>query len=264
MQELYINGLESLPIGKWAFRGLGQLGILTVARCGLVLAPNIQPLAHSLFDLYLYKNNITGLTSNYFSGCNLLSLVSLAHNKFRSIPDIAEIRNSLKILNMDDNLLTDISMLYQVQLPRLEVLVLSNNHIVSFPYPQWVWPRLRALDLQGNLLGSMTYDWFWNAMRRLTVKADTNPWNCSQDLCWVQECNPVTEYHSTLYKCGRNGDWFLPYGGLQCTSPQEWKGQRIEETGNTHVIMPLWARTGLNLIRRWTSHQACCLNTHCP
>ena len=244
MQELYINCFDSPPIGKWAFRGLHQLGLLTVANCGLVQAPNIQPLAHSLFGLYLYKNNITGLPSNYFSGCNLLSLVILAHNKFRSIPDIAEICDTLTILSMNDNLLTDISMLHRVQLPRLEMLYLSKNRIVSFPYTQWIWPRLRVLNLQENLLGSLTHEWFWSAMGGLTVEAETNPWNCSQDLCWVQQCSLVTDYHSTRYECGRNGNWLLLDEGLQCTSPHVWKGQRIEETGNTDIIMRSWTRTG--------------------
>ena len=238
LQELYISDLESPLIGKWAFRGLPQLGGLSVVRCGLVLAPNIQPLAPSLRDLRLHQNNITGFPSSYFNGCNLLSLVSLAHNKIRSIPDITDVCDTLKTLYMNDNILTDISMLHQVQLPRLEMLHLSNNHIVSFPYPQWVWPRLIVLNLQENFLDSITYKWFWNAVVRLTMITERNPWNCSQDLCWVQQCSLVTENHSPRYKCGRNGYWFLPDGGLQCTSPQVWKGQRIEETGNTYVIMP--------------------------
>ena len=234
LQELYIDNLQSPAIGKWAFRGLPELIILAVGQCGLVIAPNIRSLALSLRDLYLYGSNITTLPSNYFDGFDMLHTLFLAHNKFRSIPNITVISDTLKILSMNDNVLSDIRMLYQVELPRLEMLDLSNNHIVSFPFPKWEWPQLRDLTLQGNLLQSITHQWLWNSIVYLSLTANPNPWNCSQDLCWIQHCILVADY-SAYYKCGINGRWLLPDGGLQCASPEEWKGQRIEVTGNIHV-----------------------------
>ena len=231
MQALYINEIDSPSIGKLAFGGLPQLGILSVAICGLVTAPSIQPVAYTLDELVLYKNNITSLPANYFEGCIRLSYLSLGYNGFRSIPDITGISDTLQDLDIRNNLLSDISMLYLVKFPRLSQLTLANNRIVSFPYPKLRWTRLRALDLRDNFLDSMTHQWFYNAAIPRSVEANGNPWNCSQDLCWLKSCSLVTSSDPPYYQCGTNGLWSLPRGCLKCASPLEWKGMDITVTG---------------------------------
>ena len=91
------------------------------------------------------------------------------------------------------------------------------------------------MSLQENHLDSITYEWFWNSIVEISVTANLNPWNCGQDLCWIQRCTVIAN-SPTYYKCGINGYWLLQDGGLQCASPEEWKGQRIVATGNIHVI----------------------------
>ena len=238
MQVFHIYEIDSPSIEKWAFRGLQQLYDLTVRSCGIVTPPNIRPVAHSLHHLYLSNNSITSLPANYFEGCAMLSRLSLANNGFRSIPNMTEICDTLQCLDMNNNRLSDISMLYQVRFPRLESLDLANNHIVSFPYLQWRWPRLRVLILHENFLNSMTYQWFWNRDRFISIEAHGNLWNCSQDFCWIQYCNLFTNYTQYYYQCGTNGGyWTIPRDGMKCASPPEWNGMDIAKTGKNRTCI---------------------------
>ena len=152
-QNLYIKQLTAPHIGKWAFRGL-RLEKLLVTLCELNVAPSIQPVAHTLRDLDLSRNDISELPLDYFYGCNMLTRISLGNNIFAAIPNLTKVCGNLEFFFMNDNRLSNIDMLYQTQFPRLKLLNLDNNDIDFFPYPKWRWPRLSTLHLQENRIKS--------------------------------------------------------------------------------------------------------------
>ena len=205
--------------------------------CGLSEAPSIQPIAHSLHELDLYRNEISSLSLDYFDGCDVLKILYLGHNGFKTIPNITKICDTIETLQMNDNRLSDVSMLYNAKFRKLILLNLSNNYIDAFPYPKWRWPRLRLLRLQHNRIKSITHEWFWDALEPLNLMAHNNSWDCTKDLCWFRNCSIGHSRHTAGYKCGRNGSWMSLHWGMTCASPREWKGQDI--AGNTQGPFPI-------------------------
>ena len=208
-----------------------------MSHSGLFLAPNIQPVAYTLMQLFISKTNVSNLPVNYFNKCNKLSKLNLPGNKFRSIPNITQLSYILQILDISDNIVSDISMLYQTPYPQLDILYLQNNHIAHFPYPIWGWPRLVSVYIYGNRIHSLTHELFSKAARLLWFYANDNPWNCSHDLCWLAHCvlNTADE-HFKYYQCGRTR-WELSKTGLVCSSPPGWKGREIALTGNIGIYL---------------------------
>ena len=204
-----------------------MLETLVVVKCGLSEAPNIQPIAHSIHELALVRNEISSLSSDYFDGCDMLKILALGHNGFKTIPNITKICDTIETLQMNGNCLSDISMLYNTKFLRLETLNLANNDIDVFPYPKWRWPRLRLLRLQHNCIKSITHDWFRDALEPLNLVAHNNSWDCTKDLCWLRNCTFGHFGHTAGYKCGGIGSWMSLHWGMTCASPREWKGQDI-------------------------------------
>ncbi|XP_068786872.1 leucine-rich repeat serine/threonine-protein kinase 2 isoform X6 [Struthio camelus] len=100
--------------------------------------------------LNISKNNISGLTENFFMGCMKLELFNARMNALERIPDLSSSITSLKLsqnrfINVPETILL---------LPHLRSVDLSQNEIISLPGPvHWKSLNLRELLFNHNQIG---------------------------------------------------------------------------------------------------------------
>lgn len=159
--DLQGNRLNDFVIQPNTFKGLKTLLQLNLAQNGLTAMPEQIPV--STLQLYLDKNSIKEIPTNYFSSLPKLSFVRLNHNEISSsgLPDTIFNVSSILDLQLSYNQLTSVPLIHF----RLQHLHLDHNQIKKINGPQICplpvsniyqkpigenQPQLRYLRLDGN------------------------------------------------------------------------------------------------------------------
>uniref|UniRef100_A0ACB8F5P5 Uncharacterized protein n=2 Tax=Sphaerodactylus townsendi TaxID=933632 RepID=A0ACB8F5P5_9SAUR len=162
--DLHNNELNDAVFNKNTFKGLKNLMQLNLARNILRKMPPGIPTA--VYQLFLDKNNITDIPSNYFKDFSNLAFLRLNYNGLtdKGLPKSTFNITNLLVLHLAHNKLTNIPYIS----PKLEHLYLNDNSIetingteicpmslFSFQGPSSDLdnvPHLRYLRLDGNHL----------------------------------------------------------------------------------------------------------------
>ncbi|KAL4622403.1 prolargin [Arapaima gigas] len=160
--DLHHNKLSDSDLGKNIFRGLRNLVQLNLAHNILRKMPSNVP--SNIYQLFLDKNNIEEIPTDYFKDFHNLAFIRLSYNQLsdKGVPKKVFNVSTLLDLHLAHNRLSTVPFfnthLEQLYLNNNDIEAINGTEICPLPvmlmnqYDDHILPKLRYLRLDGNHL----------------------------------------------------------------------------------------------------------------